>query len=141
MTKNRLVMFGIFSLIAVAMIGVDQANAQSISMDGFEINAEESAIVIGLGLGAGILVAYQGFRTTPEDFDGLKFLDGVIKNTLASVPLAIGAAVAQTELNVFVYAIIFFAAMGISTQYSYSRKKTIPNNATEEEIENILRDE
>jgi len=137
MTNNKLAMFAMFSVIAVAMVGMNYSYGQSIS--GFEINTEQSAIVISLGIGAGILVAYQGYRTTPEDWDTLKFFDGVIKNTLASVPLAIGAAVTQTEINLFVYAMIFFAAMGISTQYSYSRKKTIPNNATEEEIEDILK--
>lgn len=92
------------------------------------LDTNQMVIVVGIGFAAGVLQAYQGYRVTKEDWDTLKFFDGIIKNTLASIPLAITAALTQTDMNLFTYVTIFFAATGIAVQYSYARKKTVGSN-------------
>ena len=98
-----------------------------------QMTSSEMATVVLIGILGGLLHAYQGYRTGTEDFDKLKFFDGIIMCIIASVPLAIGAAVQQTAsgqaLNVFTYVLIFFASIGIGFQIQQSRLKTIPSNA------------
>ena len=93
-----------------------------------EFNTGQAATVIFLGIGAGTLAAYQGYRTTKADWDTLKFFDGLIMSVLGSVPLAITAAVINTQLDLFGYVLIFFAALGIGNQITKTRKTTIPSN-------------
>ena len=92
------------------------------------INTEQAASVLLLGIGAGVLTAYQGYRTTKADWDTLKFFDGVIMSVLGSVPLAIAAAATGAQLDMFGYILIFFAALGIGNQITKTRKKTVPSN-------------
>lgn len=121
------------TIFTTTLLASEQVLAQG-QAESMTFNSTEMATVILIGIAAGFLNAYQGYRTTPDDFDTLKFFDGVIKASLSSVPLAIGAAVAQTELNLFIYALIFFAAIGISVQWTKSRQTTIPSNASPVEI-------
>ncbi len=94
------------------------------------INSEQAATVLLLGIGAGVLTAYQGYRTTKAEWDTLKFFDGVIMSVLGSVPLAIAAAATGATLDLFGYVLIFFAALGIGNQITKTRKKTVPSNET-----------
>jgi hypothetical protein len=115
----------------VAIPAFAQEEITESPLDG--IAPEQALIVVLLGVGAGFLTAYQGYRTTPEDFDKLKFFDGVIYGIIGSVPLAIGSAM-TVELDVFGYVMIFFAAIGVGGQIRKTRQKTIPSNATVTEI-------
>ena len=123
-------------VLLVAMVGymgynevvvAQDENGDIANVSGF--NTEQSITVILLGVGAGVLLAYQGYRTTSDDWDTLKFFDGVIMSVLGSIPLAIGAAATSTTLDVFGYVLIFFAALGIGQQISVTRRKTIPSNS------------
>lgn len=122
-----LVVMGVFIGSNEYILAQDENGGEEIIED---FTTEQSVTVIGLGVGAGLLLAYQGYRTTGDDWDTLKFFDGVIMSVIGSVPLAIGAAVTATELNIFMYVAIFFAALGIGQQISATRKRTIPSNAT-----------
>lgn len=128
---SRITRIGLVAVLALsALISMDYALAQTGTDVPFVINETQAGIVIGLGIGAGFLTAYQGYRTTNEDWDTLKFFDGVIEHTLGAIPLALAAAVSQTSFGLVEYAIIFFAAIGVGVQINYSRKKTVESNAT-----------
>ena len=125
--KMMLLTFGIIgSLLIIPEFG--NAFAQTVQVQGIEFDTTQAGIVIILGVGAGFLVAYQGYRTTKEDWDTLKFFDGVIYAVLGAVPLAIGTAIIQTNLGIFEYVIVFFGAVGIGSQIQKTRKSTIPSN-------------
>ena len=94
------------------------------------ITENHMLMVVAIGIFAGLVRAYQGYRKTGEDFDTLKFLDSVITSAIVSVPLAIGSAILQTEFNVFTYVTVFGAAIGFTSQIQAIREKTIPSNAT-----------
>lgn len=119
-------------VVLTGTIGVqDVALAQTPTV-AIQLTATEMGTVLGIGFLGGLLHAYQGYRTGSEAFDRLKFIDGVIMCTLASVPLAIGEAVNQTAtgqpLTVFSYVLIFFACIGLGFQIQQTRNKTIPSN-------------
>ena len=133
--KTRKVLRIASVIMIAAMIGL-MANQYAMAQDAeaedtdpvVEFNTGQSATVILLGIGAGTLAAYQGYRTTKADWDTLKFFDGLIMSVLGSVPLAITAAVINTQLDLFGYVLIFFAALGIGNQITKTRKTTIPSN-------------
>lgn len=130
-TKIAIVLLIIFA----GTIGIQNivfADAPGIAI---QMSSSEMATVVLVGAIGGLLHAYQGYRTGKEDFDKLKFFDGVITCILSSVPLAIGAAIQQTAsgqpLNVFTYVLIFFASIGLGFQIQQTRKSTIPSNQAE----------
>jgi len=137
-TRKALRITSIVMLVAfVAMMGYNQVTlaqedvgeeTEDAETTGFDM--EQSVTVVGLGIGAGLLLAYQGYRTTKADWDTLKFFDGVIMSVLGSVPLAIAASATSTELDMFGYVLVFFAALGIGQQITVTRKKTVPSNET-----------
>jgi len=77
------------------------------------------AVVVLLGVFGGLTTAYLGYRKArkakpDEKFNITKFGDRVIIAVLASIGLAIGAAVAVTELNIVTMYMIFMASIGTS---------------------------
>lgn len=130
-TIKKLRVLSICMLVTIGgFIAVDEFAYAQDEVPVEDPNTEQSIIIVLLGIGAGALLAYQGYRTTAEDWDSLKFFDGLIMSVLGSVPLAIGAAITSTELNIFGYVLIFFSALGLGQQFLASRKKTIPSNTT-----------
>ena len=131
--------FSLLSILALTgFVAFDSASAEPVEIiKGIGVNSNQAITIVVIGIVAGFLVAYQGYRTTPDNFDALKFFDGVIYAVIGSVPLAIGTAI-TVELDVFGYVTVFFAAIGIGSQIKQSRKTTIPTNATDEEIEAIM---
>jgi len=129
---NRLllagVLIGIISIVSFGLTSVYAQEEGTLDLGGIEFSTDSMFVVVLLGIGAGFLTAYQGYRTTAADWDTLKFFDGVIKAVLGSVPLAIGSALTQTQLGVFEYVMIFFAALGIGVTITQARKKTIGSN-------------
>lgn len=110
----------------IGLVGIGQTSYGQ-NVDALaNISSEQSIIVVVLGIGAGALVAYQGYRTSSEDWNTLRFFDGLIMSVIGSIPLAIGAAISQTELNLFGYVAIFFSAIGVGYQITQTRKKTVP---------------
>ena len=119
-------------MLVVGSLGISQkAYAQTIDVSNIAVDTQQGLIIVGLGIGAGFLVAYQGYRTTKKDWDTLLFFDGVIKAVIGSVPLAIVGAMSQSSFGVVEYTIIFFGAMGISHQIKKSTQKTVPSNQPE----------
>ncbi len=136
---NRTMKIGLITTVVLAgLLTTDLAFGQTIEAGGIVIDEKQSLTVLGLGVLAGVITAYQGYRTTKEPWDTLKFFDGLIMNVIGSVILAIGAAVTQTELNVFGYVAVFAGAMGIGVQINYSRRKTVPSNAPDEKPKLII---
>jgi len=137
MQKFRILALTMLVVLAISVTaehGFAQDDSEPVAVEEVEdvvsITTAQSAYVILLGIGAGTLVAYQGYRTTNQDWDTLKFFDGLIMSVIGSVPLAIGAAITQTQFGLFDYAVIFFAAIGVGVQISKTRKKTVPSNTT-----------
>lgn len=126
-TKN-MVLLTLAIIGSMMVIPVSNVFAQTVDIQGIEFDTTQSITVIGLGVGAGLLVAYQGYRTTKADWDTLIFFDGVIKCVLVSVPLAVGSAITQTHLGIFEYVIIFGASMGFAWQMKKTQKPTLSSN-------------
>lgn len=128
---NKMLVLGLLiGIVSIGMFGIQSIFAQENgdTNEGLEFATGDAGIVLLLGVGAGFLTAYQGYRTTNKDFDTLKFFDGVIMAVLGAVPLAIGAAMTQTNMGIFEYVMIFFAALGIGNQITKTRAKTVPSN-------------
>ena len=127
---NKLIMLTVLvASLAIGAYGVQSVFAQEEgTVAGIVFSTDQMLIVIVLGIGAGFLTAYQGYRTTKNDWDTLKFFDGVIMAVLGSVPLAIGSALQATQLGVFEYVMIFFASLGIGMTINRARKKTVGSN-------------
>ena len=117
---------GICGSVLIPEIG--NAFAQSANIEAFEFDTTQSITIILIGCGAGLLVSYQGYRTTTDDFDTLKFFDSVIKSILVSVPLAITSALTYTHLGIFEYVLIFGASMGFAWQIRKTMKPTLSSN-------------
>lgn len=122
-----LLTFGIIgSMLIIPEFG--NAFAQTVNVQGVQFDTTQSITVVLIGVGAGFLVAYQGYRTTTKDWDTLQFFDSVIKATLVSIPLAVGSAITQTHLGIFEYVAIFGASMGFAWQLKKSMKPTLSSN-------------
>jgi hypothetical protein len=125
--KTTFLMFGIIgSLLIIPEIG--NVYAETVDIQGFEIDTTQSLTVIGVGFSAGLLVAYQGYRATSKDWDTLVFLDSVIKSVLVSVPLAVTSALTHSSLGIFEYVLIFGASMGFAWQLRKTMKPTLSSN-------------
>jgi hypothetical protein len=68
----------------------------------------------------------------------LKFVNGIRDNVLISIPIAFGAALALPNLHAVGYVMIFFSVIGAAGIAQKAKEKSIPSNASEEEIANIL---
>lgn len=125
--KMMLLTFAIIgSMLIIPQFG--NAFAQTVDVAGIEFDTTQSVTIIVIGVSAGLLVAYQGYRTTSKDWDTLVFFDSVIKSTLISIPLAVASAITQTHLGIFEYVTIFGASMGFAWQLRKTLKPTIPSN-------------
>jgi len=89
---------------------------------------EQTLKIILVGTLGGLLMAYQGYRTSKEEWDTLKFFDGVLHTVIVSVPIALGAALTQTDLSLYGLVLVFFASIGAGSQLMEARTKTIPSN-------------
>ncbi len=115
------------------------AHGQTLEIaEGLTLSTNQVVIIIGIGSLAGLVKAWQGYDKSPNDFDLLKFVNGVRDNILVSLPLALGAALAMPDLHAVGYVMIFFAVMGGAGLGKKIRQTSIPSNATDEEIEKIL---
>jgi len=87
----------------------------------------EVLIIVGIGVFAGLLVAYQGFAKQTDPFSAKLFFDRVITCTVTALGLAIGQAVTYASpLTPLMYVMIFGAAIGFGELYLKSRSGTTP---------------
>ena len=94
--------------------------------------------MIGIGALAGGIKAWQGYDKSPNEFDFLKFVNGVRDNILVSIPIAFGAALALPEIHAVGYVMIFFSVIGAASFAQKARQTSIPSNASPEDIAKIL---
>lgn len=128
---------GIASLVVFSMGQI--ANGQPIEIaEGLTLSGNQVVIIIGIGSLAGLVKAWQGYDKSPDNFDLLKFVNGVRDNILVSLPIAFSAAIVMPDLHAVGYVMIFFAVMGGAGLGKKIRQTSIPSNATDEEIEKIL---
>lgn len=115
----------IFLVLALTTFGINSVYADTLPV---QLSQDQMILVIIIGAIGGLYMAWNGYRTAPENetFSILKFLDGVFKSALVSVPLAITASLSQTEMNIFAYVAIFGASVGYTWIISNAQKKTIP---------------
>lgn len=92
----------------------DQPNEPEIIFSEFQF------VVIGIGVIAGFVTAYNGYAKNKREqgkdfiFDRSKFLDRVFMAILGSIPLAIAESANVIKLDLFGAWIIFAAALGTS---------------------------
>jgi len=135
--KYAIILVAIASLVGVA--ASQTAFGQTIQLnEELELSTDQVIFVIGIGSLAGVIRAWQGYDKSPNDFDWLRFVNGVRDSILISLPVAFGAALALPELHAVGYVMIFFAVVGGTTMAQSARKKSIPSNATPEEIQKVL---
>jgi len=105
----------ILAIVAVSVSGIGLAHAQTeepeIAFSEFQL------VIIGIGVLAGLVTAYNGYRKSqngdnPEPFNITKFLDRVFMAVLGSIPLAIAESANIIKLDLFGAWIVFAAALG-----------------------------
>lgn len=136
-------MLAITFAVLAGCIGLTQiASAQSVEIaDGIRLSTEQTIHIIIVGAIGGLVYSWMGYKNTPLDFDLVKFLNGWISNILIAVPYAIGIALTSPQLDLLEYVMIFFAIIGTTYTARQGFKKSIPSNATDEEIQSILESE
>ena len=129
-------------LIAAIVIGATStqtAFGQSLQItEGVELSTEQVVFVVIIGSIAGLVKSWQGYDKSPNNFDLLRFANGVRDNILISIPVALGTALTMPDMHAVGYVMLFFTVMGAAAFVQSARKKSIPSNASEEEIERIL---
>lgn len=129
---------GIASLVVFSM-GQQIAFGQTIQIvEGLSFSTGEVAFIIGIGVVAGIIRAWQGYDKSPNDFDLLYFVASIRDAALIAIPVAFTAAMGFAEINALAYVLIFFSVWGATGAVNTARKQSIPSNASPDEIENIL---
>ena len=124
---------------AMGLASTQTAFGQSIQItEDLTLSTNQVITVIIIGALAGTLKAWQGYDKSPNDFDLLKFVNGIRDNILISIPIAFGAALALPDLHAVGYVMIFFSVMGAAGLAHKAKEKSIPSNASEEEIAKIL---
>lgn len=113
MQKSKM---AIFAFAAVLVSGTGLAFGQEEPEIAF---SEFQLAIIGIGVIAGFVTAYNGFRkskngTNPEKFDITKFLDRVFMAVLGSIPLAVAESANVVKLDLFGAWIVFAASLGTS---------------------------
>lgn len=114
-------------MLLICVIAIVPASSMAYAQEtGMEIqftSNEQLAIVI-VGILAGVTSAYQGFSKSGEEFSSRKFFDRVVTSSISSVALAVGAAATQTEVNIFMYVMVFLAAIGSTDLIIRQRART-----------------
>ena len=118
--------FVILLLVAATTIGTaatQTAFGQSIQItEDLALSTNQVIFVIGIGALAGAIKAWQGYDKSPNDFDLLRFVNGIRDNILVSIPIAFGAALALPELHAVGYVMIFFSVIGAAGFAQKARK-------------------
>ena len=129
-------------LIAAALI-VGTASSQTAFgqnfqiTEGVELSTNQVIFVIGIGSLAGVIRAWQGYDKSPKDFDLLKFVNGIRDNILIAIPIAFGTALTMPDISAVGYVMIFFSVIGVVSMVHKTQEKSIPSNASPEEIKKI----
>lgn len=137
--KTKFAILFVVAALAIGTATTQTAFGQSIQItDNLALSTDQVIFVIGIGALAGAIKAWQGYDKSPNDFDLLKFVNGVRDNILVSIPIAFGAALALPEIHAVGYVMIFFAVIGGASFAQKARQTSIPSNASPEDIEKIL---
>ncbi len=114
MRKTALAMFAIIALtVSTTGLASAQTEEPEIAFSEFQL------AIIGIGVLAGFVTAYNGYRRSqngesPEPFNITKFLDRVFMAVIGSIPLAIAESANIIRLDLFGAWIVFAAALGTS---------------------------
>jgi hypothetical protein len=133
--------FAVLIMIAASLGALSSQTAfgQSIQItEELTLSTDQVLFVIGIGALAGAIKAWQGYDKSPNEFDLLRFVNGIRDNILVSIPIAFGAALALPELHAVGYVMIFFSVIGAASFAQKARETSIPSNATPDEIAKIL---
>ena len=114
MQKSKI---AIFAVVAIMVTGTGLAFGQETPEEPEIVFNEFQIAIIGIGIAAGFVTAYNGWRKSqngdnPEKFVLTKFLDRVFIAALGSIPLAIAESVNVLKLDLFGAWIVFAAALG-----------------------------
>ena len=137
--KTKFLILFVVAASAMGVVSTQTAFGQSIQItEDLTLSTNQVITVIGIGALAGAIKAWQGYDKSPNDFDLLRFVNGIRDNVLVSIPIAFGAALAIPELHAVGYVMIFFSVIGAASFAQKAREKSIASNASEEEIAKIL---
>lgn len=137
--KTQFAILFVVAALAIGTASTQTAFGQSIQItEELSLSTDQVLFVIGIGALAGAIKAWQGYDKSPNDFDLLKFVNGVRDNILVSIPIAFGAALALPEIHAVGYVMIFFSVIGAASFAQKARQTSIPSNASPEDIAKIL---
>lgn len=137
--KTKFAILFVVASLAIGTAATQSAFGQSIQItEDLALSTDQVIFVIGIGALAGAIKAWQGYDKSPNDFDLLKFVNGIRDNILVAIPIAFGAALALPEIHAVGYVMIFFAVIGGAGFAQKARQKSIPSNASPEDIAKIL---
>ena len=129
----------IIASFAIGTTATNTAFGQEIAItEDVGLSTTQVVFVVGIGALAGTIRAWQGYDKSPDDFDLLRFVNGIRDNILVAIPIAFGAALAMPELHAIGYVMIFFAVIGAAGFAHKAKQTSISSNASDDEIERIL---
>lgn len=139
MKKTTKIAFMVLVASMTGVLGQQLVHGEEIDIGGgLILNDQQVIFIIIIGAVAGLTRAFLGYEKSPNDFDRLLFAKTVIQMVLIAIPAALAYVLALPELNAVGYVFAFFTIAGISDFVRTGQKKTIPSNATEDEINRIL---
>lgn len=138
MLKTILVLFAV--AIATGMLADQFVDASDVEVaPGVRLDTNQVIIVVVIGAVGGTVRALQGYTKSPNDFDWVLFANTIWKNIAVAVPFALASAVMQ-DFTAFNLVTLFFAVVGTTEFIKTAQKRSIPSNATDDEIARILQE-
>jgi hypothetical protein len=139
MKKTTKVALMILVAVVTGIMGQQFVHGEDVNIGGgLVLNTDQVIFIIIIGGVAGLTRSFLGYEKSPNDFDGLLFAKTTIQMVLISIPAALAYVLALPELNAVGYVFAFFTIAGMSDYLRAGQRKTIPSNATEDEISRIL---
>ena len=121
--KKQFMSTAIIALISIVMVS-GLAYAQEEAPEEAVLTFEEQLAIVGVGVLAGLITAYQGFSKSGEDFVLKLFLDRVITAVIASLAIAVSTVVLEEPVTLFTLVMVFLASIGTASLFLTGRQKT-----------------
>ena len=120
-------MIAVLLLVVISVSSIGIAHGQELEPE--IIFSEFQIMIIGIGVLAGLVTAYNGYASKKKKqgdafkFDPRSFLDRVFIAVLSSVPLALAESANMLTLDLFGAWIIFSASLGTTQLVMEVRKR------------------
>lgn len=111
-------------LVTVGSLAYAQEEAEHEPEEEAGLTYEEQVAIVGVGVLAGLVTAYQGFSKSGKPFVFRLFLDRVIVAIISSLGIAIASVVVEEPVTLFTLVLVFLASAGAATFALKGRVKT-----------------